>query len=144
MLRQTTEICLRRYSDLDMTQAGIVISEGVAVRRDTTMIQRTLRSGQTVRFDGNVLVLGDVNPGAEIIAAGHVVVMGVLRGVVHAGANGDTQATVTALWLLPTQIRIASCITRPPDGTAIPDTYRPEVARFKDGEVVIEKYVVCK
>lgn len=127
-----------------MTEAGISVNESPALKRDTALVQRTLRSGQTVRFGGNVLVLGDVNPGAEIIAAGHVVVMGALRGVVHAGAEGDTSATVTALTLLPTQIRIASCFTRPPDGTELPDVYRPEIASLKGGEVVIEKYVVCK
>lgn len=121
-----------------------ILNDGAKPRRDTTMIWRTLRSGQRVNFDGNVLVLGDVNPGAEIIAAGSVVVMGALRGVVHAGAGGDTDAAVVALTLLPTQIRIASCITRPPDGTNLPDSYQPEVARLRDGEVVIEKYEVYK
>lgn len=111
---------------------------------DTALLQRTLRSGQRVRFDGNVLVLGDVNPGAEIIAAGSVVVMGALRGVVHAGADGDDLATVVALSLLPTQIRIASCITRPPDGTERPESCWPEQASLRDGEVVIEKYEIAK
>lgn len=127
-----------------MTSSCMASPEGVAFRRDTVFIRRTLRSGQRIRFDGNVLVLGDVNPGAEIIATGSVVVMGALRGVVHAGAMGDTMAEVVALTLLPTQIRIASCITRPPDGTMLPDVYQPEVAKLQDGEVVIEKYVVCK
>lgn len=127
-----------------MTDSCTANSDETRLMRDTAMIRRTLRSGQWVRFDGNVVVLGDVNPGAEIIAAGNVVVMGALRGVVHAGANGDTMSTVTALLLLPTQIRIASCITRPPDGVNCPDGYFPEQASLKDGEVVIEKYEVCK
>lgn len=121
-----------------------MVITGEVLKEDTALVARTLRSGQKVRSAGNVLVLGDVNPGAEIIAAGCVVVMGTLRGVVHAGAEGDETATVTALSLLPTQIRIASCITRPPDGQPTPDVYRPEVARLKNGEVVIEKYVVSK
>ncbi|MBQ3180083.1 MAG: septum site-determining protein MinC [Firmicutes bacterium] len=111
---------------------------------DTALLHRTLRSGQTVRFGGNIVVLGDVNPGAEIIADGHVVVMGALRGMVHAGAGGNKRATVTALSLLPTQIRIASYITRPPDGVLSPDVYQPETAFLRDGEVVIEKYVISK
>lgn len=124
------------------TDCGIAIDDMVRPMRDTAMIRRTLRSGQRVKFDGNVVVLGDVNPGAEIIASGSVVVLGALRGVVHAGASGDELATVVALTLLPTQIRIASCITRPPDGTGNPDSYCPEQAGLKDGEVVIERYVV--
>lgn len=122
----------------------LMSGESINLPRDTALVRRTLRSGQRVISRGNVVVLGDVNPGAEIIADGHVVVLGVLRGVVHAGARGDLEATVTALSLLPTQIRIASYITRPPDGQSLPDAYAPEVARLKDGEVVIEKYVVSK
>ena len=111
---------------------------------NTLLVQRTLRSGQTVKFAGNVVVLGDVNPGSEIIAAGHIVVMGSLRGVVHAGANGDEQATVTAFSLQPTQLRIATHITRSPDGPVQTASAEPECAKIKDGVVVIEKYVAPK
>lgn len=125
------------------TDCCITTADGLP-RRDTAFIRRTLRSGQRIKFDGNVLVLGDVNPGAEIIAAGSVVVMGALRGVVHAGASGDELATVVALTLLPTQIRIASCITRPPDGSARADSFFPEQASLRGGEVLIEKYEIAK
>ncbi len=108
---------------------------------NTMLLQRTLRSGQSVQFPGNVVVLGDVNPGAEITAAGHILVMGILRGVVHAGAFGDEGATVTAFQLDPTQLRIATHITRPPDGKKEDGAGYPETARIKDGIVVIEKYV---
>lgn len=127
-----------------MTESDGILADGVLPRRDTALIRRTLRSGQRVKFDGNVLVLGDVNPGAEIIATGSVVVMGALRGVVHAGAGGGESATVVALILLPTQIRIAACITRPPDGTERADSFFPEQASLRDGEVVIEKYEIGK
>ena len=60
-----------------------------ADRHPTLLVRRTLRSGQRVRFDGNVVVLGDVNPGAEITARGDIVVMGWIRGLAHAGADGD-------------------------------------------------------
>lgn len=122
----------------------VMTTENLNLPSDTALVRRTLRSGQRVRSRGNVVVLGDVNPGAEIIADGHVVVLGALRGVVHAGARGDCGATVTALSLLPTQIRIASYITRPPDGQPLPEAYAPEVAFLREGEVVIEKYVVSK
>ena len=106
----------------------------------TMLYDKSLRSGQNIDFDGNVVVLGDVNPGAEIIAAGHILVMGALRGVVHAGASGEEGATVTALLFSPTQLRIASHITRPPEDD-IPDEEKPaETARIKNDEVIIEKY----
>lgn len=106
----------------------------------TTMVNRTLRSGQSINSDGNVVVLGDVNPGAEVSAVGHIVVMGALRGVVHAGSTGNEDATITALDLVPTQLRIATHITRPPDGGSKDRSYRPETARIRNDEVIIEEY----
>ena len=109
--------------------------------KPTMLVQRSLRSGQNVNFDGNVVVLGDVNPGAEIIASGHILVMGVLRGLVHAGATGEDEATVTALTLSPTQLRIASHITRPPDGGSNNESEKPpETASIRGDTVVIEPY----
>ena len=75
-------------------------------------VERTLRSGKSVQFDGHVVVLGDVNPGAEIIASGNIAVLGSLRGVAHAGATGERKASVSAYHLAPTQLRIADLVTR--------------------------------
>jgi len=101
------------------------------------VVTRTIRSGQSVRHQGDVIVLGDVNPGSEIIATGHIVVMGALRGVAHAGANGNTAAFVAATKLRPIQLRIAQFIGRAPDA---PDDQQslPEVARVSDGIIVLE------
>jgi septum site-determining protein MinC len=71
-------------------------------------LNKTLRSGTRIEFPGHVVVLGDVNPGAEIIAEGSVIVWGRVRGVVHAGSKGNTDAVICALDLSPTQLRIAS------------------------------------
>lgn len=70
-------------------------------------LNRTLRSGTRIEFAGHVVVLGDVNPGAEIVAVGNVMVWGRLRGSVHAGAKGNRKAMVCALELSPMQLRIA-------------------------------------
>ena len=106
----------------------------------TMLYEKSLRSGQNIDFDGNVVILGDVNPGAEIVASGHILVMGALRGLVHAGATGEEGATVTALQFSPTQLRIASHITRPPEDGGSAADKPAETARIKDDEVVIEKY----
>ncbi|MHB9144086.1 MAG: septum site-determining protein MinC [Symbiobacteriia bacterium] len=109
---------------------------------DTVLMRRTLRSGQRVRFDGNVVVLGDVNAGAVVIAAGDIVVMGALRGLAHAGSTGNQRAVVAALRLQPTQLRIASFISRSPDDGSNQDQPRaPEVASIKNGIIVIEPYL---
>lgn len=106
----------------------------------TLLVRRTLRSGQRVRFNGNVVVLGDVNAGAEIVAAGDIVVMGTLRGVCHAGASGDPEAQVVALRLQPVQLRVGPVIGRAPDGRVQRSSAGPEVARVQDGVLVIERY----
>lgn len=105
---------------------------------DTAMICRHLRSGQKLFSEGNVVVLGDVNPGAEVIAGGNILIMGSLRGMVHAGAFGDETALISAYRMNPTQLRIANHITRPPDGENV-EFNIPELARIRDGKVVIEK-----
>ena len=97
------------------------------------MIQRTIRSGTRIEYTGHVVVIGDVNPGAEITAGGSVVVWGKLRGVVHAGAEGDENAVVCALDLTPMQMRIANHITVPPRKKGKP---QPEMASVQKGEVV--------
>jgi septum site-determining protein MinC len=105
------------------------------------VVRRTVRSGQAVRHAGHVVVIGDVNPGAELVAGGDVVVWGRLRGLVHAGASGDAGAWVCALQLAPTQLRIADLITRPPEapprGTG---RVTPEVARVHEGNIVVETW----
>lgn len=101
------------------------------------MVHRTMRSGFKVAYHGHVVVLGDVNPGAEIIASGSVVIWGRLRGTVHAGAEGDEEAVVCALDLSPMQLRIASKVaTTPNDG----EQPRPEIASIKDDQIIAESW----
>lgn len=105
----------------------------------TKLVRRTLRSGQHVHFDGHVVVIGDVNPGAEIIAGGDILIFGAFRGVAHAGVAGREDAVVAALKLQPTQLRIANYISRPPDGRIVQPS-RPEVAKIKAGKIEIEGF----
>jgi septum site-determining protein MinC len=104
---------------------------------EAVLLQRTLRSGHSVRHPGHVVVIGDVNPGAEIIAGGHVIVWGRLRGVVHAGAAGDESAMVCALDLAPTQLRIAGHITVSPSRRGKP---KPERAFIRDDQLIAEPW----
>jgi septum site-determining protein MinC len=101
------------------------------------LVTRTLRSGHSIQHPGHVTVIGDVNPGAEIIAGGNIVIWGRLRGLVHAGAEGDEDAVVCALDLSPTQLRIAGKIAIPPQDRG---ETRPELARVRDGQVVAEHW----
>ncbi|WFA09491.1 septum site-determining protein MinC [Tissierella sp. Yu-01] len=108
----------------------------------TKFVHGTLRSGQEVDYEGNIVVIGDVNPGAFLKAEGNIVVLGTLRGVAHAGVGGNYDSIVAAYNLLPMQLRIGDIIARPPDD----DTqYKfPEIAKIIDGEVLIEPYLPNK
>ncbi len=99
------------------------------------LIRRTLRSGRTIHSEGHVIVYGDVNPGAEIIAGGDVFIWGTIRGNVHAGAYGDESAVVCALDMTPTQLRIAGYLTTsPPEKRRKP---QPEIAMIRDNQLIV-------
>ena len=96
----------------------------------------TLRGGQTLQHVGNIIVVGDVNPGAELIASGDIVVFGALRGVAHAGAQGDAGARVHAIELAPTQLRIATFIAADA-GDRAAASIQPETACVQNDRIVI-------
>ncbi|WP_425060625.1 Septum site-determining protein MinC [Sporomusa carbonis] len=102
----------------------------------TLVVLRMLRGGQKIVFNGSVVIMGDVNPGAEVVASGHITVYGTCRGLAHAGANGDQTATITADKLVAGQLRIAGLIARAPDNQDEP-AYR-ETARIAGDVVIIE------
>jgi septum site-determining protein MinC len=101
-------------------------------------LNRTLRSGTRIEFPGHVVVLGDVNPGAEIVAEGNVIVWGRVRGMIHAGSKGDRGAVICALDLSPTQLRIADQASAALDPRETP---HPEMARInEDGKLQAESW----
>lgn len=106
---------------------------------NTLLVRRTIRSGQRLHYDGNVVVMGDVNPGAEIVCTGDILVLGSLRGVAHAGAEGKVDASVFAFRLEPTQLRIANLISRAPD-EKLPQPSRPEIARVVENNIQLSVY----
>lgn len=101
-------------------------------------IQKNVRSGQKISFDGTLIVFGDVNAGAELVATGHILVLGTLRGVAHAGCQGNKQAIIYANSLCSLQLRIADFIARAPDGESN-ERRVPEIARIIDNYLVIEE-----
>jgi septum site-determining protein MinC len=127
----------RRREDFADAQSH-PLEEGIVAEANACLVKATVRSGQSVWFDGDIVVLGDVNAGAEVIASGDIVIVGTLRGTVHAGCRGNPGSTVTALRLEPTQLRVGEYAARPPDGER--HTSRgPETARVRDGVVMIER-----
>ena len=104
---------------------------------ETLFVDRTVRGGQKITYNGSVVITGDVNPGSAVVAAGNILIKGICRGVVHAGAYGQLAATITAGRMRAAQIRIAGMIARSPD---VPEEVDyPETARLSDdGAVMIE------
>src|ERR1700693_406223 len=110
----------------------------LAPAEPSTLYHRgTVRGGQSLQQLGNIVVIGDVNPGAELVASGDILVFGALRGTAHAGAQGDSAARVFALELAATQLRIATFIAAD-DGKRTPR--EPEVAFVKGEGIAIAPY----
>jgi septum site-determining protein MinC len=101
--------------------------------------QRTVRSGEKVAAEGHLIVIGDVNPGAEVIAGSNIFVWGALRGSAYAGVPDREEAIITALHFAPIQLRIAGHIARPPEARPnAPGT--PELARIDQNAIVVEAW----
>ncbi|MBA9088080.1 septum site-determining protein MinC [Fontibacillus solani] len=103
-----------------------------------TTMSGIVRSGQVLHHDGNLMFLGDVNPGGTIACTGDIFILGSLRGMAHAGIEGNEGAVIAASYLAPTQLRIAEVISRPPDEWENRETSM-EFAFLCDGKMQIDK-----
>ena len=110
----------------------------------TKYIKQTIRSGQVINYEGNIVIIGDCHPGCEITAFGDITVWGILSGIAHAGASGNQKARVRALKMNAIQLRIANCYSRRPDSLNTvyiekTNSFTPEEARIINGEIVVFK-----
>ena len=126
------------YSRVARKEAADKEKKAVTPQEETLMLRKTVRAGQKLEYRGNMVIQGDVNPGAEVIATGDIIVLGALRGIAHAGAEGNESSAVTAFYLAPTQLRIARHMAIIKDmkmkkGCAA-------TARFDNGRIVIFPY----
>lgn len=108
----------------------------------TKFIRKTVRGGECINYQGNIVIIGDINSGAEVRATGNVIVLGRIRGKVNAGANGNTKAVIAAFLLQPELLRIANIIAMSPDDVEKPKY--PELAKIKDGLIIVEPYLPNK
>ena len=148
---ETTETTERaeegKYVLLDtegITQEGLELIKSNTSDLPTLYLTQTLRSGQTVSYEGNIFLIGDAHPGSEINATGDITVWGILGGIVHAGTKGNTDAKVRALKLNPIQLRIANLYSRRNDTVNVPyvqksNEFTPEEARIENEQIVIYK-----
>lgn len=131
--------------------ADIVVPEQEYTKEDieleefpTKYIKQTIRSGQVINYEGNIVIIGDCHPGSEITALGDITVWGILSGIAHAGSGGNQKARVRALKMNAIQLRIANCYSRRPDSLNTvyiekTNSFEPEEARIVNSEIVVFK-----
>lgn len=115
--------------DLDLVSNDYFDAESIFVRQ-------TVRSGQRIECEGDIVIIGDVNAGAEVMAGGSIAVFGKLRGLAHAGCGGRRDVCVAAIHMCPKQLRLSGRVVS--FDKERPDMQRAEVAELDDeGRVVI-------
>lgn len=121
-------------SDVITRQEALIDKLSSQVR----VVTRTIRSGQVLEHTGDLLLLGDLNPGGFISCTGNIYIFGSLRGSAHAGCGGNDECIIAAFEMFPIQLRIANIISRPPDEWM--DTVTEmEFAYIMEGRMAIDK-----
>ena len=120
-----------------MLPGGNTTETDSGYKNNALYLPQTVRSGQRIVHDGHIIIGGDVNAGAEIIASGDIIVTGALRGLAHAGSDGNESAYIYAGWMRPNQLRIAAEIARSPEESPGKAPRRPEVARIENGAIQV-------
>ena len=105
---------------------------------NSMLVTKSIRSGQKLAVRGNAIVMGDVNPGGEVVATGNVVIMGCCRGVVHAGAEGDEESYILVYNMHAQQLRIAEHVATVPEDAGMSPL---KLAMIQDNNIVLTDYV---
>ena len=132
----TMDITFVKTDNNELKELSELMAKEMSPSNLTKFHRGSLRNGQKIEFDGSVVVVGDVNPGAEIKAGGNIIVLGQLKGMAHAGCKGMTEAFITAIFMAPTQLRIADIITRFPEENK-KGPKPPEYAFIQNGQIFV-------
>mgnify|MGYP001173044565 CR=1 FL=1 len=108
--------------------------------KDDVLHRGTVRSGDRISSNGNLCIIGDVNPGAIVSANKNIYVWGKLLGIAFAGKGGDKKASIASLYLKPVQLRIADVIAIGPKDK--PKSYYPEIAVIDEKTIAINPYLI--
>ncbi|MGD6942611.1 septum site-determining protein MinC [Cytobacillus gottheilii] len=90
-------------------------AEAERIAHEVVSIAKIVRSGQVLEVAGDLLLIGDVNPGGTVKAGGNIYILGALKGIAHAGCSGNREAVIAASVMKPSQLRIEECLNRAPD-----------------------------
>lgn len=135
IMQEIKDVKAEKLADVDFISSQI--TEESEYR--TKIIKNNLRSGVSVNYDGNILVIGDVNAGAELVATGNIIVIGVLRGFANAGVKGDRSAMVISNKINATQLRIGQLIAIPPKDDD-KKTTGVQIASIQNNKIEIQQY----
>lgn len=114
-------------------------------RQEVTSVAAIIRSGQVLEVPGDLLLVGDVNPGATVRAGGNIFIMGALKGIAHAGYFGRDDAVIVASFMTPSQLRISDCISRAPDHYDQEEHHQMECAYIDEShQIIIDRLQVLK
>ncbi len=113
-------------------EAGQLMAE-----TEVMTVSRIIRSGQVLEVPGDLLLIGDVNPGGTVIAGGNIFIMGTIKGMAHAGCYGNDQAVIAASNMKPSQLRISDCLNREPDSILTNEKREMECAYINDDRQII-------
>ncbi|MFT9599044.1 septum site-determining protein MinC [Mesobacillus sp.] len=123
----------------DLETNVITREEAERLRQETEIVPvaKVIRSGQVLEITGDLLLIGDVNPGGTVKATGNIFIMGALKGVAHAGTEGNNEAVIAASVMKPSQLRISDCINRAPDHVPEDDSRVMECAYISDSQQIV-------
>ncbi|MEH7886791.1 septum site-determining protein MinC [Bacillus sp. JJ1609] len=123
----------------DLETNVITKAEAERERQETGIVPvaKVIRSGQILEIVGDLLLIGDVNPGGTVKATGNIFIMGTLKGIAHAGFEGNDEAVIAASVMKPSQLRISDCINRAPDQVPDEENRVMECAYISDNQQIV-------
>lgn len=130
----------KKHLVVDHIESKVITKEEVAKSREKTemvTIAKIVRSGQVIEVPGDLLLIGDVNPGGTVKAGGNIFILGALRGIAHAGCLGNDQAVITASNMKPSQLRICDCLNRAPDHVNSDEKHEMECAYIDHSKQIV-------
>lgn len=131
---------------VDSIESAVITKEEADMRKaenEVSTVARMIRSGQVLEVPGDLLLVGDVNPGGTVMAGGNIFIMGALKGIAHAGCMGNDESIIAASVMTPSQLRIADCINRSPDHPLQEEKHEMECAYIDhNGHISVDRLQV--
>lgn len=140
LIRQKKNLVVDAINSNVVTKAEV---EADRIAHELVSLAKIVRSGQVLEVPGDLLLIGDVNPGGTVKAGGNIYILGALRGMAHAGCSGNKEAVIAASIMKPSQLRIDECLNRAPDQYPEEDGREMECAYIdENNQITIDRLQV--